>query len=269
MKALILQMRGNGDKSRDSEQNQYLTFTGLQAHQIDFIDLYDEPDIDPAIMLDYDALMVGGISRDIRDELTWPKERFPFIDNMRALLRLAIDHKVPALLSCGGFVIAGDMLGAETHCRLKNFELGVVRMVKTEAAQKDLFLGPVSDRLAIISGHVKYFKEVPPNTELLMYTNSYTDRVPVHVFKVKNAPFYAFQGHPEIPCEEVAKRIEPLLYRKHYFPPREGQPEDEKHGYNLSAYQAFCRIDNDTSEAQGLLSRFINLVKEGAFLKSS
>ncbi|HKK76689.1 MAG TPA: hypothetical protein VJ953_16550 [Saprospiraceae bacterium] len=268
MKLLVLQMRGGGDGSRLAEQEEYLRYTGLSTDQIDFIDLFEHPRVPAERLLDYDCLMVGGISRDVATELTWPVERFPFIHDLYAIFRLAITQKVPSLLSCGGFVIAGTMLGGKMQYKLRNFELGVYKMLKTQAARQDLFLGSISEELPMVSGHVKYFAETPPNTELLLYTNSYAPGVPIHAFKVKDAPFYAFQGHPEISCAEIAQRIEPLLYRRHYFPKREQHPADEQAGYNVDAYQAFCDLKEDTSEAQDLLRRFVEMVEEGAFAKT-
>ncbi len=257
-------MRGAGDSSRAVEQQEYLDYTGLSPRQVDFVDLYDRPAFEPQRLLDYDALFIGGISRDDPEELTWPAHRFPFIDSLRALMRLAIEQRVPALLSCGGFAIAGDLLGAETLAWKEGFELGVYALCKTEAAERDPFLGPVPDGLLMVSGHVKYFAETPPGTELLFYTDTYAERVPVHAFKVIGAPFYAFQGHPEISCAELAGRIHPLSYRRHYFPPRPDHPRDVSLGYNPDGYDAFCRLQGDTSEAQGLLRRFVEMVGAGA-----
>jgi GMP synthase (glutamine-hydrolysing) len=269
MKLLVLQMRGAGDDSRLAEREEYLRYTGLPAAQIDFIDLFEQPVVPAEQLLNYDCLMVGGISRDLATELTWPESRFPFIHHLYAIFRLAIAKKVPSLLSCGGFVIAGSMLGGKMQYKLRDFELGVYKMLKTETARQDLFLGPTSEELPMVSGHVKYFAEAPPNTELLLCANSYAPGVPIHAFKVKDAPFYAFQGHPEISCNEIAQRIEPLLYRKHYFPKRDQHPEDEEVGYNVDAYRAFCALKMDTAEAQGLLRRFVHLVQQGAFTKGS
>jgi len=265
MKALILQMRGAGDSSRAVEQQEYLEYTGLAPNQIDFADLFDQPGFPPERLLDYGLLFIGGISRDKPSELSWPAHRFPFIQNLRRLMRLAIEKKVPSLLSCGGFAIAGDMLGAKTYGKSENFELGVYPLRKTEAARRDVFLRPVSDGLNMVLGHVKYFVETPPGTELLFYTNTYADRVPVQAFKVTGAPFYAFQGHPEISCYELAERVKPMRYRRNYFPKRPGHAHDAQNGYNDEAYKAFCRLQADTSEAQGLLKRFVKLVEEGAF----
>lgn len=265
MRVLILQMRGAEDSSRDVEQQEYLAYAGLDRTQADFIDLYERPDIDPAIVLQYDVLFVGGISRDLPTELDWPVERFPFIHRLNKLLLLAIEHKVPSLLSCGGFVIAASLLGTPLYHRLEQFELGVYQLKKTAAAHQDLLLAEVSDDLPMVVGHVKYCKTIPPNSELLLYTNTYGKQVPVHAFKLKHAPFYAFQGHPEISCADLSGRVKPMLYRQHYFPPRADHQADEALGYNAAAYEQFCNLEMDTSEAQGLLRRFVDLAAKKAF----
>lgn len=269
MKVLVLQMRGLEDSSRAVEQQEYLAYTGLDRNQVDFVDLYENPHIDPAVILDYDALLVGGISTDLPTELDWPEERFPFIHHLNDLLQLAIQHKVPSLLSCGGFIIAASLLGTPLYYRLENFEIGVYRLKKTSAAEEDILLSEVSDDLPMVVGHVKYCKTIPLNAELLLYTNSYAEKVPVHAFKLKDAPFYAFQGHPEISCADLVGRVKPLLYRKHYFPPRIEHPEDEALGYNKAAYERFCALETDTSEAQNLLKRFVELVKQKAFQETT
>ncbi len=258
-------MRGQEDSSRLIERKGFLQYTGLSKDQIDFIDLYEFPLIAPGIVRQYDALMVGGISKDLPTDLTWPKERFPFIDRLYQLLRIAIDDKIPSLLSCGGYVIAACMLGAKMHYRLEGFELGVFNMQKTTAATKDVLLAETPSPFPMVLGHIKYFREAPPHTELLLYTNTYGPQIPVQGFKVKGAPFYAFQGHPEISCTDLAGRVKPLMYRKHYFPPRPNFPEDQSHGYNHEAYAQFCALEQDTSAAQYLLRRFVLLTQQKAF----
>jgi len=109
MKALVLQMRGVSDSSRAMEQQEYLHYTGLLSDQIDFVDLYEEPAFQPQRLLAYDLLFIGGISRDKAEELTWPKQRFPFIHHLHDIMRLAIEQQVPALLSCGGFATGGTI----------------------------------------------------------------------------------------------------------------------------------------------------------------
>ena len=265
MKALVLQMRGTEDPSREVERAQYLRYSGLSPEEVDFVDLFEQPDWNPEQLLAYDLLFIGGISKDEPDELSWPEEKFPFIQNLREGMRLAIREKLPSLLSCGGFVIAGDMLGGETLAKLENHELGVIGIQKAAAAEDDPLLAPISSVLPIVCGHIKYFKQAPPGTELLYFSDTYEPGIPLQAFKLKGVPFYAFQGHPEISSTDLFDRIKPMMYRKHYFPKRDGHPEDEAYGYNHEAFLHASSIKKDTSEAQGLLKRFVDLVKEGAF----
>ena len=258
-------MRGVEDSSRIVERQSYLQYTQLKPEALDAIDLFEYPNIDPTIIQNYGGLLVGGISKDVPTELTWPKERFPFIDQLYQLLHIAIDEKIPSLLSCGGYVIAADMLGAKMYARPENFEIGVYNMVKTKAVEQDILLQQTPKSLPMVVGHIKYFKTTPPNTTLLLYTDTYSSQVPVQAFKVNNAPFYAFQGHPEISCADLSGRVKPLMYRKHYFPPRLGNIEDQEKGYNQEAYQAFCALEKDTSASQNLLKTFVDLVRQGVF----
>ncbi|MEO0339125.1 MAG: hypothetical protein AAF242_07910 [Bacteroidota bacterium] len=264
IKFLLLQMRGTEDSSRIVERQSYLQYTHLKPEELDTVDLFEHPIIDPTIIRKYDGLLVGGISKDLPTELTWPKERFPFIDYLYQLLHIAIDEKIPSLLSCGGYVIAADMLGAKMHARLDGFEIGVYNMIKTQDAQLDILLQGTPNPLPMVVGHIKYFKTTPPNTTLLLYTDTYSPQVPVQAFKVNRAPFYAFQGHPEISCSDLSGRVKPPMYRKHYFPPRPGHADDCEMGYNQEAYQAFCALEQDTSASQSLLKTFVDLVRQGA-----
>jgi len=269
MKALVLQMRGIDDPSREVERAQYLKYTGLSESEVDFVDLYEQYDWNPQSLQDYDVLFIGGISKDEAEELSWPEEKFPFIQNLRAGMQLAIDKKIPALLSCGGFVIAGDMLGGETLAKLENHELGVIGIQKSPQAEKDVFLAAVPPILPIVCGHIKYFDKAPPGTDILYFSDTYEPGIPLQAFKVQGAPFYAFQGHPEISSSDLFDRIKPMMYRKHYFHKRKGHPEDEKYGYNHEAFMHASSIKKDTSEAQALLKRFVELVKEGSFEKEA
>lgn len=225
-----------------AERNGFVEFSGLRDAQFTTLDVYRTPRFSPNLILEFDALMIGGLSDDHSDLVELPAHFNPFIDNLYDLMRLAIDKKIPSLLSCGGFMLASMMLGAKVVIDPDQAELGVYPISLTHEAKNDILFREFPDTFDAVSGHIKSTIDLPNICTHLAYSK----RCKVHGFRVKGAPFYAFQFHPEVKCEDLKDRIE--AYKDKYF-------------NTEAAYKAFIDLMNDTSVANHIVARFINLVK--------
>ena len=228
------------------EYAQFIKHTGLPEHQLDAVNLYATPNWDVSKLKEYRAFLVGGLSDDPSDRIEVTVEIYPFIETLRALLNEAIRIKVPGMLSCGGFMLASELLGGRLTLDEEYREMGIVTVSKTENASSDPLLGPMPGSFAIVSGHLKSTIALPSDATLLLSSGN----CPIHAFKLNDSPIYAFQGHPEMTKAELKIRV--LPYKEKYF-------KSEKD------YLDFISSEGDTSAINGVLKRFVELVNVGVF----
>lgn len=237
---LLIQMRKDLS-ALAPERRSFVSLSGLDERQFTTLDVFRRPDFSPRIIDPYDAIIIGGLSDDPSDSVEMPPSVFPFIENLQALMLYAIQIRKPSLLSCGGFMIASVALGSSITLDPAFAELGVYDIELTEQARRDPLFRGFPPRFKAVSGHQKSTVGVPAGCELLAYTQG----CPVHAFKAGSAPFYAFQFHPEIRCEELQARVE--VYKEKYFVTEED-------------YRRFLGLMADTSDANRIVARFLELV---------
>ena len=240
LRILLIQIRKD-PFALPAEKAGFVSLSGLSDHNFVVLDVFREPDFTSAILDDFDAFMIGGLSDDPSDSLEIPEYFNPWIDNLFALMKYAIKIKKPGLLSCGGFMLASIMLGAEVLIDPDQQELGIYDIFLTDEAQKDPLFAQFPSSFKAVSGHIKTTNTVPERCSLLAYSR----RCGVHGIKVIGAPFYAFQFHPEVRCADLQARIK--LYKEKYFDKEE-------------AYQQFIDLMDDTSDANRMISKFVELV---------
>ncbi len=226
-----------------AERHEFVKLSQLQEDQITSLDVFRHPDFAPDLVDQYDALMIGGLSDDDCEKIALPDFFDPFIDSLMALMQRAIDRRIPSLLSCGGFMLASELVGARVVIDPDQAELGMYDITLTPAALQDpLFVGFPSSFHAV-SGHIKSTVDLPEACIRL----AYSERCHVHGFKVAYAPFYAFQFHPEISCENLVARVS--AYKEKYFDTE-------------AAYLEFIQMSASTEVANSMVSRFVELVAE-------
>ena len=237
---LLLHMRKDPEVCVPEYQN-FLEHTRLKKNHLYAINLCEHPNLDPGILDRYDAFLIGGYSDDPSDRLDLDVVTYPFIKSLNSLLKYAVAIKKPGLLSCGGFMLASVLLGGELTLDRAMKEMDILPITLTEKAKNDPLLSSLPDQLSIVSGHLKSTNKLPPNTDLL----AYSDRCPIHAFKITDAPIYAFQGHPEMTANQLKERVEP--YKDKYF----NGEED---------YKRFISNNASTKEANQILSRFVEMI---------
>lgn len=233
----MIQIRSNANLL-PAERKEFVKFSGLKEEQIITLDVFRNPYFKPGIIDDFDALMIGGLSDDDSTKIKLPDSFLPFTRSLNDLIFRAIDKKIPSLLSCGGFMIASMILGAEVIIDPDKEEMGVYDIYLTTTARKDELLGSLPPVFKAVSGHVKSTINLP---ETCIHM-AFSDRCPIHGFKIKNAPFYAFQFHPEITCADLQSRVE--AYKEKYF-----TSEEE--------YRNFISLSESTDIANSIIGKFV------------
>ena len=240
LKILLVQMRKD-PAVLPAERSDFVSSSGLADHQFKSLDVFREASFSPEILDEYDALFIGGISDDRSDSLKLAVSDFPFIPSLKRLIQYAADQSFPSLLSCGGFMIASSVLGGKIEIRPEYQELGFHTMYLSEDAKKDPLFTDFPIHFPAVSGHIKSTTQLPPESELLVFS----ERCPIHAFKLKHAPFYAFQFHPEISYDSLYARI--ARYKEKYF-------TDE------GSYQQMFADRVSTEVANNIVRRFVELL---------
>ncbi len=240
LKILLIQIRRDEDML-PAERNEFVRLSQLRANQIFTLDVFRNPDFSAHLIDGYDALMIGGLSDDDSDQIELPSFFDPFLDNLRTLMQRAIDRRIPSLLSCGGFMLASDLVGAKVVIDPLQAELGMYDIMLTPAAIQDPLFRDFPFSFRAVSGHIKSTIDLPSNC----IRTAYSAKCKIHGFKIIDAPFYAFQFHPEISCENLVARVS--AYREKYFDSEE-------------RYQKFIEMSDSTEIANSIITRFVRLV---------
>jgi GMP synthase (glutamine-hydrolysing) len=235
LKVLLVQIRQDPEVSSE-EHSSFARHSGLKKEQITALNLFKHPKFDFKIANEFDAVFVGGAS----EASVLEPDKYPFVPHSIEFLQYLIKIKKPVFASCFGYQLAVLALGGNIIKDTENFEMGTYQISLTAAAQTDTLLHEVPDKFWMVSCHQEKALQVPKTCELLGYTEDST-----HLFKVKDAPFWAFQFHPELDVECLTTRL------KAY---------QEKYTAGDDHFDKIIESLHDTPVSNSLVARFINLV---------
>lgn len=205
LRLLLLQIRSD-PRVRREEHESFAAYMGLRPEQIEILNVFDTPSFSPDAASGYDALLVGGSSAaSVLEEDT-----YPFLPYCRALMRDCIDQKLPVFASCFGFQLAVQELGGEITRETVNFEMGTLPIQVLPAAADDPIFKGLGESVLAVSVHRESALECPRGCVELARTDFCC-----HAFKVKDAPFWAFQFHPELNRAKVEERLR--IYKDGYL----------------------------------------------------
>ena len=197
LKILLLQIRRD-PAVRMEEHSSFARYAQLDLDQIDILNVFDTPNFVFTIADDYDAIFVGGAS----EASVLEKAEYPFVPHSINFLKYLIEIKKPVFASCFGYQLAVLALDGEIIRDTENFEMGTYQLSLTNSAANDQLMGNIPDKFWIVSCHQEKALSLPESCELLGYTEDST-----HLFKVKDAPFWAFQFHPELDLQCLTTRL--------------------------------------------------------------
>ncbi len=197
IKVLLLQIRDN-PSVRKEEFDSFVSFSKVSPEQMTILNVFDTPEFTPQVIDDYDALIVGGAS----EASVLEPQNYPFVPHCVEMLKYCHQIGKPVFASCFGFQLAVLALGGSIVRDLKDFETGSIPITLTKAAASDPIFADTPNPFYAVSVHRERAPQLPDNCELL----AYTDKCP-HAFKVKDAPFWAFQFHPEVDKAVLVERL--------------------------------------------------------------
>jgi GMP synthase (glutamine-hydrolysing) len=206
LRLLLLQIRDD-HRVRREEHESFAQYAGLGIDQIDILNVFDTPRFHPESLHGYDALLVGGSS----SASVLEPETYSFLPYARALMRHCVEETIPVFASCFGFQLAVQELGGEITRNTEDFEMGTlpIEVLPHAHAEDPLFRG-LGESLLAVSVHQESALECPPGCVELARTE-----VCCHAFRVEDAPFWAFQFHPELDRDCVEQRLR--IYQQSYM----------------------------------------------------
>jgi GMP synthase (glutamine-hydrolysing) len=235
LKTLLLQIR-HDDQVKKEEHNSFITYSGLNADQVDVLNVYEKPAFSLNEVSAYDALFVGGTS----NANVLEPEKYPFVNKCMDMMKFCLDKNIPVFASCFGFQLAVLALGGEIIHKDKDFEMGILPMQLSSAAQSDTLYRDTPNNFKAITVHQQLALNAPPESILLAYTDACC-----HSFKVDGCSFWAFQFHPEVDKQVLIDRL--TLYKKKYT-------SDDGHLASILANA------EETPESNKLVQKFVDRV---------
>ncbi|MFI8825471.1 type 1 glutamine amidotransferase [Streptomyces sp. NPDC053431] len=148
----------------------------------------------PASLDGWAGLLVLGGSPNCEDD-----GAAPWLPQVRALIREAVDARVPLLGICLGAQIMAHALGGGVAPRAGGPELGAVPLRRLPAADGDPVLGAVPEGALAAQWHWDDIERLPPGAVPLLTG----DRCPYQAFRV-GARAWGVQFHPEALAGTIA-----------------------------------------------------------------
>ncbi len=235
LKILLMQIRQDPAVAQEELQS-FATYSGLDAEQIDVLDVFKQPSFDSSALEGYDSLWVGGAS----DANVLQPEKYPFVQSAKQLLLECCHRNLPVFASCFGFQLAVQALGGVVEDSNGHFEIGTIPISLAFNSKKDPLLKDTANPFMAVSVHKQKALKAPPNTQLLAYTETC-----VHGFKVNGKPFWAFQFHPEVDLEILKQRL--TVYQDNYTE-------------NKKVLERVLQSAVETPDSNKLLQRFVDRV---------
>lgn len=235
LKLLLLQIREN-EVVRREEHESFADYSGLAMEQIEILNVFDTPEFENSVIEGFDGLLIGGAS----EASVLEPEKYKFLPSCLKLIQFVIDQKIPTFASCFGFQMAVIALGGEVSRNTEEFEMGTLPISLTESSKDDPVYGGINNQFMAVSVHQESSFETPRDCTKLAFTE-----ICLHSFKVNDAPFWAFQFHPELDKKRLTERLG--VYRDKYT-------DDKDH---------FDKIINslqETPESNRLVQNFIQRV---------
>ncbi len=182
----------------------------------------------------YDAVFFGGSGAySVLDDSDWIRA------SVDALLDV-VDLKIPAYASCFGFQGLTVALGGSVIHDESKTEMGSTAVFLTDSGQTDPLFGKLPQRFWVQEGHHDRAERLPDGVDLVVAG----DFVYEQAFRVKGAPFWASQFHPELTLAKTIDRF--YHYAEYYMDPAEADARLE-----------VLRGGLETPEVGSILSRLV------------
>lgn len=163
----------------------------------------------PDLGAGWDAVLFGGSGAySVLDDVAWIRE------GTRLVLEV-IDRRLPSFASCFGFQAAALALGGTVNHDRDRAEIGSTVLHRTAAGAVDPLFSVLPDTFDAQEGHHDHVDVLPEGVDWLVRG----DAIPHQALRVRGAPFWATQFHPELTARTTLDRF--YHYGEHYLDPDE------------------------------------------------
>lgn len=236
-KILLLQARKADDPMAAHEHGCFVDQTGVPADNVVVHDLCGGP---PSLaeLRGYDALMVGGSGDYYVSDGNLPRFK-AFLDFLREVV--AAGH--PTFASCFGYQSLVAALGGEIRKDVAGTEVGTYVLTLTADGRSDELFSDLPGRFNAQLGRKDRAVRLPEGIPNL----ASSEACPFQALRIRGAPIWATQFHPELDRATNADRY------LHYLEGYATHMSDDDRANALDRFR-------DSPETSRLLRRFIELV---------
>lgn len=216
MKPFLLLATRAEDAAADNEYEAFLTFSGLDEHQLVRHRLERDP-LGEVDLAGYSGVLLGGGPFNSSDpDHVKSAVQHRVEAELRRLLDQVVTRDFPFLGACYGIGTLGAHQGAVIDRRYAE-PVGAVRITLTEQGRADPLLDGVPAAFDAFVGHKEAVSRLPDHAVLLAGSQT----CPVQLFRV-GTNVYATQFHPELDIEGICTRVE-VYKHAGYFPPDQAE----------------------------------------------
>ena len=162
-----------------------------------------ETPVGPEVLAGVDAVVIGG-SGDY--SVYHPLSR-RWVDPLARLVDAALEQGVPGFGICFGHQLLGEVLGGTVSLDPQTAEVGTVSLRLTDAGMADPVFGRLQEGFRAHTGHTDRVRSTPAGVDLMATGDTLTTQA----FRVRGAPFWSAQFHPDLTGAEARSRY--LAYR--------------------------------------------------------
>lgn len=204
LNALLIQIRID-ELVKKEELTSFALYTGINTNQFTIHDVFQKRLPTKEEIINFDVIFIGGASEaSVSDPI-----KYPFVIGLIQFIKDCIEIKIPVFASCFGFQVTILALGGVIQKDEVNFEMGTYPITLSQDAYLDPVFKNIPNEFYAVSVHQEKCTELPANCTLLGYTKNC-----IHAFKIIDAPFWAFQFHPELNMKTLKERLS--IYKEKY-----------------------------------------------------
>lgn len=152
----------------------------------------------PAWTEDYGAIIIGGSG----DYSVHDPRSAKWVNQLRGLIETILTRGTPTLGICFGHQLLAYHLGAPVNTDPNHAELGTTTVTLNKAGRCDPLFADFEPTFDVHTGHSDHVGEIPEPLQLL----ASNDALSTQIFRVKGAPIYSTQFHPDLTGSEATDR---------------------------------------------------------------
>ncbi|MBW2454550.1 MAG: gamma-glutamyl-gamma-aminobutyrate hydrolase family protein [Deltaproteobacteria bacterium] len=202
---LLIQVRDDDDPGREHERHCIAHRLAAERAELVTVNGLSGP-MELGRLDRVDLLILGGSG----DYSVHDPRSATCVAELRRLLDHVLQRQLPTFGICFGHQLVGYHLGATVRTDDAHAEIGTVPVQLPAKGQRDPVFGELPVEFGAHTGHSDHVTSVPPGVELL----AEGQRLRAQAFKVRGAPLYTTQFHPDMTGAEAITRY--LTYQESF-----------------------------------------------------